>query len=181
MNNQLSTGKQRSVAGKQPDRNFFSTLFNLLDISKQADFQQMEPKIEVSENKNNIVVTAEIPGVNEKDIDLRISANGYLTISGEKKHESTEISANNGYFSEISYGRVSRTIPLPWDIAYEKASADYNNGILTITLPKTASGTNKQQKININTMSASKTSASKNKSATSPAPTTPKRGRRKNK
>jgi HSP20 family protein len=57
----------------------------MFEMPSTIEFQNMEPKIEVSENKKNIMVTAELPGVNEQDIDLEISTNGYLTISGEKK------------------------------------------------------------------------------------------------
>ncbi len=152
MQNQVSTTNKQATpnVARPQERNFFSTLLNLLDIPRQNDLHRMEPKIEVSENKKNVLVTAEIPGVNENDIELEISTNGYLTISGEKKHENTELSTNGGYFSEISYGRVSRTIPLPWDLDYDKAFADYNNGILTVTLPKSNIEHGKRQKININ-------------------------------
>ena len=162
MNNQLSTNKTQSLSNPSHEHNFFNSLFNLLDISRHYDITHMEPKIEVTENKNNVIVTAEIPGVEASDIDLSISSNGYLTISGEKKHENTSVSATDGYFSEISYGRVSRTIPLPWDITYEKATADYNNGILTVTLPKNQTNQIKQ-KINITNSSASKNKKNKTK------------------
>ena len=134
MQNQITTAQNKS---KIPaSQNFFTTLLNLLDAPYNSRIIQAEPKIEVSENKENVMVTAEIPGISEKDIELEISTNGYLTISGEKKHENTKYSTNGDYFSEISYGRVSRTIPLPWDLQYDKAFADYSNGVLTVTLPK---------------------------------------------
>ena len=148
MQNQISTSpKQTKIS---TGHNFFSTLLNLLDTPHTSQIIQIEPKIEVSENKENVLITAEIPGISEKDIELEISANGYLTISGEKKHENTKYSTNGGYFSEISYGRISRTVPLPWDLQYDKAFADYNNGVLTVTLPKSTPDRSKTKKININ-------------------------------
>ena len=148
MQNQVTNTQNK--ARIPTSHNFFTTLLNLLETSHSNNFIQQEPKIEVSENKENVLVTAEIPGISEKDIEVDISANGYLTISGEKKHENTEYSKNGGYFSEISYGRVSRTIPLPWDLQYDKAFADYNNGILTVTFPKSAPDRSMRKKININ-------------------------------
>ena len=148
MQNQISsTQNQSKVPASQ---NFFSTLLNLLDHPNNASIIYSEPKIEVSENKENVMVTAEIPGISEKDIELEISTNGYLTISGEKKHENTKYSSNGGYFSEISYGRISRTVPLPWDLQYDKAVADYKNGVLTVTFPKTNADMSSRKKITIN-------------------------------
>lgn len=148
MQNQITNTSNRS---KIPtSQNFFTTLLNLLDTPYNSGIIQAEPKIEVSENKENVMVTAEIPGISEKDIELEISTNGYLTISGEKKHENTKYSTNGGYFSEISYGRVSRTVPLPWDLQYDKAFADYNNGVLTVTFPKATPDRSLKKKININ-------------------------------
>ena len=148
MQNQITTQNNRT---KIPtSQNFFTTLLNLLDNPYNGGIIQAEPKIEVSENKENVMVTAEIPGISEKDIELEISTNGYLTISGEKKHENTKYSTNGGYFSEISYGRVSRTVPLPWDLQYDKAFADYNNGVLTVTFPKANTDKSLRKKISIN-------------------------------
>ena len=92
MQNQITNTQNKS---KIPtSQNFFTTLLNLLDTPQNNNIIQMEPKIEVSENKENVMVTAEIPGISEKDIELEISTNGYLTISGEKKHENTKYSTN---------------------------------------------------------------------------------------
>ncbi|MBE6453442.1 MAG: Hsp20/alpha crystallin family protein [Alphaproteobacteria bacterium] len=158
MQNQVTDTQKRSATPQRlNEHNFISSLFHALEFP-----QHMEPKIEVSENKNNVMITAELPGVDEKDIDLEISANGYLTISGEKRNEQTT-STNGGYFSEISYGHVSRTIPLPWDIEYNKATANYNNGILSITLPKSNADKNKRQKINIKKTSTKKRNKAQNK------------------
>lgn len=150
MQNQLQANQSSK---KQPSTHhtthpFLSHFFNMFDLPYSSELQNMEPKIEVYETKNNVMVTAELPGVNENDIDLEISTNGYLTISGEKRHENTEIS-KGGYFSEISYGHIRRTIPLPWELEYSKASAEYNNGILTVSIPKTGKEQNTKRKISV--------------------------------
>ena len=71
--------------------------------AESAAFKNMEPKIEVAENENDVTVCAELPGISEKDVDLEISSDGYLTLSGEKRQEKKEHSKGS-YFSEISYG-----------------------------------------------------------------------------
>ena len=146
MNNQPATTEHTNLTAAK--HNFMSSLFNMFGLHPHNDFALLEPKIEVAENKNNVTVTAEMPGIEQNDIDLEISANGYLTISGEKRHEDASAS-KDGYFSEIAYGSFSRTIPLPWDLEYSKASADYANGVLCVTIPKTKLEQTARQKINV--------------------------------
>ena len=76
---------------------------------------------------------------------FEISSDGYITISGEKKEEHH----NGKYFSEISYGSFSRTIPLPTDLKFDNAKADFENGTLTITVPKAEPIESKKKKIEI--------------------------------
>ncbi len=80
------------------------------------------------------MVTAELPGVEEKDLDISI-AERYLTIKGEKKHES-KTKEKDYHVSERSYGSFRRTLPLPYAPAADKIKADFDKGILTINLPK---------------------------------------------
>lgn len=129
-------------------KSFLNHFWNMLDFSNHGESNELQPKIEVSENNNDVTVTAEMPGVNEKDIDLQISSDGYLTLCGEKK-ESNERNEKGNYFSEIYYGSFKRTIPLPWDLDYDKADAQYNDGILTIAIPKTQNERTKMKKINV--------------------------------
>jgi HSP20 family protein len=79
---------------------------------------------------------------------LKVSADGYLSISGEKKNESEENTKDN-YFSEISYGMFRRTIQLPWDLDYEATTARYNNGVLTVSIPKSQTEKQKFKKISV--------------------------------
>ena len=77
---------------------------NWLDLPEEKNFiAKNEPKIEVRENEKEVTVRAEMPGMKEEDIDLELSSDGYLTISGEKKQEHRE-EHKGSYFSEISYG-----------------------------------------------------------------------------
>ena len=132
-------------------KNFLHRFWNMVDMPQTADIADLSPKIEVAENKEAVTVSAELPGMEAKDIDLQISSDGYLTISGEKKC-STEHNDRDNYFSEIYYGTVKRTIPLPWDLDYNKADAKYNDGLLSIAIPKTQTEKAKVKKISVNKM-----------------------------
>jgi HSP20 family protein len=90
--------------------------------------------IDLSENEDQVTVKAVIPGVNAEDVDISVSEN-VLTIKGESRSE-MKTEKENYYRREIRYGSFSRSIPLPTRVDYEKAGADFNDGILTVTLPK---------------------------------------------
>ena len=127
---------------------FFGNWFNLPTLSDKADYKTIEPKIEITETDNAMQIMAEVPGVAEKDMEIEISNDGYLTISGEKKSERKE--KNKGsYFTEISYGTFKRTIPLPMDLKFEEAVADFDNGLVNVTIPKTSENQKKKRKIAI--------------------------------
>ena len=128
-------------------RSLMNQFWNFLDNSN-SDFMELSPKIQVTEDKDAVKVTAEIPGIDEKDIDLKISADGMLSIGGEKKNKSEE-SIKDNYFSEISYGTFKRTIQLPWDLDYESTTAHYNNGVLTVSIPKSQNEKHKFKKISV--------------------------------
>ena len=95
------------------------------------------PQIDVDETEKEVRITAELPGLDEKDVSLEI-ANGVLSISGEKKSESEDKARR---FSERYYGRFERRIPLE-DVDEDKVSAAFKNGVLTITVPKSAEAKN---------------------------------------
>ena len=109
----------------------------------------LEPDIEVRDNPKEITVSAELPGLAPQDIDIQVSDEGYLTISGEKKHQ-TEEKGEGFYFSERSYGMFQRVVNLPSDeINRDKITAEFENGVLNISLPKLESAKKKVKKINI--------------------------------
>jgi HSP20 family protein len=103
------------------------------------------PNIEVSETAKEVKVTAELPGLEESDVDIEL-VNGVLTVRGEKK---TETEDKDRRFSERSYGRFERRIPVD-DIDEDKVTASFRNGVLTVTLPKTATATADVKRIAIN-------------------------------
>lgn len=137
-----------SVPAQNEFKHFLNHFWNMVDFPHHHKTSELEPKIEVSENKDAVTVSAELPGIDAKDIDLQISSDGYLTISGEKKTTKEHNNTDN-YFSEIYYGMVKRTIPLPWDLDYNKADAKYNDGIVSIEIPKTQVEKAKVKKINV--------------------------------
>ncbi len=91
------------------------------------------PNIEVKEKDNNLIVCAELPGVKKEDVKLEVTDEG-LVIQGERKRE--EEQRERGYYrSERSYGRFYRLIPLPDEAKAEEAKAQFNNGVLEVTIP----------------------------------------------
>jgi HSP20 family protein len=103
------------------------------------------PNIEVSETDKEINVIAELPGLEEKDVEVKLS-DGVLAIKGEKK---TEMEDEGRVFSERYYGRFERRIPVE-DIAEDKVSASFRNGVLTVTLPKLPEAQRQAKRIPIN-------------------------------
>ena len=94
------------------------------------------PQLEIDQHDDRIRVVAELPGVDENDVELTIE-DGVLSLSGEKRSERKD---ESGY-SERSYGRFERRIALPSNIDEEKCQADFRNGVLTVTLPRAAEKT----------------------------------------
>ncbi len=105
------------------------------------------PSLDVAETKNDIVVKAEVPGMDPKDIDISLS-NGILTIKGEKKQEREE-KEENYHLVERSYGSFTRSIQLPGEVQNDKINASYKNGVLKVTLPKSEDAKKKEIKIKV--------------------------------
>lgn len=100
-----------------------------------GDGMGFTPRVNVSENDTAIQVTAELPGIDPKDVDVTL-ARDMLTIRGEKKEEKKE-EKDNYYHMERTFGSFSRSIPLPAGVVNaDKIDANFKNGVLTITLPK---------------------------------------------
>jgi HSP20 family protein len=103
------------------------------------------PNVEVSETDQEVKVIAELPGLDEKDVEVELS-DGVLAIKGEKK---TETEDKDRLFSERYYGRFERRIPVE-DIEDEKVGASFRNGVLTVTLPKLPQPQRQAKRIPIN-------------------------------
>jgi HSP20 family protein len=103
------------------------------------------PQIDVDENDKELRVTAELPGLEEKDVNVEM-ANGVLSISGEKKSETED---KDRRFGERYYGRFERRIALE-DVDEGKAQASFKNGVLTVTVPKSGDAKQNVRRIPIN-------------------------------
>jgi len=104
------------------------------------------PRLELSETDKSVTVTAELPGLSEKDVQVEI-ANGVLSIRGEKKAERSD---DSKFVSERYYGSFEREISLE-GVEEDKAQADFKNGVLTVTLPKSVQSNRNVKRIAINT------------------------------
>jgi len=109
--------------------------------------REWTPFLDVSETKNNIVVKAEAPGIDPKDIDISLTGD-VLTIKGEKRQEKEE-KDENYHRVERSYGVFARSVRLPLEVQSDKIEASYKNGILKITLPKSEEAKKKEIKITV--------------------------------
>jgi len=105
------------------------------------------PSMDVAEIDENIVVTAELPGVKQEDVDVSVT-NDILTLKGEKKEEK-EVKEKNYHRIERSYGSFQRSVRLPAAVQADKAKAVYKDGVLNITIPKVEEAKPKQIKINV--------------------------------
>jgi HSP20 family protein len=110
-------------------------------------FSTFNPNVDVMEGDKEIVVSAELPGMDEKDIYVSIQKDA-LTIKGEKKAEREE-KGRDYYRMERSYGSFSRTIPLPAEVDMDKVEAQFKKGVLKVTLPKTADAVKESKKISV--------------------------------
>ena len=118
------------------------------------------PPVDVYEDEHGLRLKLEVPGIDEKDLDVRIE-NNVLTIRGERKFEKEE-KEENFHRIERRYGSFARSFTLPNTVDAEKVSAEYKNGVLELTLAKKAEAKPKQIKVNIGaqpTLEAKKSSS----------------------
>jgi HSP20 family protein len=105
------------------------------------------PRTDVAETTSALEVSIELPGLEREEVDVSLTDSA-LTIKGEKKREREE--SKKGYhLSERSYGSFYRSIPLPSGVDTDKASAEFKNGVLTVTLPKTQEALSHVKKIEV--------------------------------
>ncbi|MBP1875959.1 Spore protein SP21 [Ensifer adhaerens] len=105
------------------------------------------PPTDIAETESALEVSVELPGIDQKDVDVSLMDSA-LTIKGEKKSEQEE--SKKGYhLSERSYGSFYRSIPLPSGVDTDKANAQFKNGVLTVTVPKTKEALSRVRKIEV--------------------------------
>jgi HSP20 family protein len=114
------------------------------------------PAVDIYEDEHSINLTAELPGVDEKDLDIRVK-NGVLTISGERKMEHEE-KQENFHRIERAYGRFTRSFTLPPTVDTDNVKANFDSGILKITLAKREEAKPKQIQVQTGKMPMAKTS-----------------------
>jgi HSP20 family protein len=105
------------------------------------------PRVDVSETDSALEVEVELPGVDEKDVDVTLSDN-VLTIKGERKHEREE-KKKDFHLIERSYGHFARSIPLPYEVDTDAVKAKFSKGVLKVTLPKPPAAQAKARRIEV--------------------------------
>jgi HSP20 family protein len=123
-------------------------LYRDIDNLWRRDFGfAVTPAIDIVEKDDAYEVTAELPGLDAKNVDLQL-ADGVLTIKGEKKEEKEE-KTKDRYVSERRYGSFRRSLQVPTSVDADKIEASYKSGVLTVTLPKSAESQKQQKTIPI--------------------------------
>ena len=128
----------------------FNRLFNesFRNYPEESALTTWAPSVDIYETPNELVVKADLPDVNEKDIDVRVE-NNLLTIRGERKFEKS-VSEENYLRVERTYGSFSRSFSLPNTVNPEAIGAEYKNGVLTVKLPKREESKPRQVKVTVN-------------------------------
>lgn len=121
-------------------------LFEQMMPWEDGEFAFM-PSVEIDETPHEIHLQLEVPGLEAKDLDIEVSENS-VAIAGERKEES-KTEEKGMVRSEFHYGKFERVIPLSTSVQNDKVKADYKNGILTLTLPKSEEGKHKVVKVEV--------------------------------
>jgi HSP20 family protein len=123
------------------------------DVVRRADEESnltpWAPAVDIYETEHELVVQADLPDVNPQDLDIRVE-NNILTIRGERKFEN-KVNEENYLRVERSYGSFSRSFSLANSVNSEAIKADYQNGVLTLSIPKREEAKPKQIKVNVGT------------------------------
>lgn len=141
--NRLFDDLDRGWFGMLPSR----SLFDVEAIFPRDAMMDAAPVVDLVENEKSYQITAELPGMDEKDVELKIS-NGALTIKGEKKEEKEE-KGEDYYLSERRFGSFQRCFQVPENVDASKIEASFDKGLLKVTLPKTAEAKLAERKIPI--------------------------------
>lgn len=121
-------------------------------FSDESTLSSWAPPVDIYETKNKLVVKADLPAVDPNDLDIRVE-NNVLTIRGERKFEK-KVGEENYLRVECAYGAFSRSFSLASTVNPEAIKADYQNGVLTLNIPKREETKPKQIKVNVGTAAA---------------------------
>ena len=116
---------------------------------EESNLTPWAPEVDIYETENELVVKADLPDVNPQDLDIRVESN-ILTIRGERKFDK-KVNEDNYLRIERSYGSFSRSFSLANSVKSEAIKADYQNGVLTLSIPKREEAKPKQIKVNVTT------------------------------
>src|ERR1700723_35612 len=117
--------------------------------NQESNLTTWAPAVDIHENEHELVVKADLPGVEAKDLDIRVKDN-ILTIRGERRFEK-KVNEDNYLRVERAYGSFSRSFSLANTVNAEAIKADYQNGVLTLTIPKREEAKPKQIRVNVGT------------------------------
>jgi HSP20 family protein len=141
------SGRGDLTSFRQDMDRVFDRFFSGWSSPVSAEDCDWAPSVDVSESAKKVVVQAEVPGMDAKDIDIAITGD-ILTIRGERKQEKEE-KEENFHRIERSYGSFSRSIRLPAEVEKDKVDAAYKDGVLKITMKKTKKTTQKKIEIKV--------------------------------
>ena len=146
-------GKNRDpfASMRQQMDEFFEDMSSPFKLTRSEDNILLTPRIDVSETDKELRVTAELPGVEQKDLSVTLTGD-VLTIAGEKHSSSEEKSGDKEpvyHRVERSYGSFQRAMTVPYEIDPAKVEAKFKDGVLTVTLPKPAEVQRKSKQIEI--------------------------------
>ena len=138
----------RDVISNQRDfERFFREAFSPAASEGELSTRTWAPPVDIYENGDNLVLKAELPGINPDDVEIRVEDNT-LYLKGERKFEK-EVKEQNYHRVERSYGTFTRTFSLPNSIDSDKVAANFKDGVLTLTMPKKEEAKPKTIKINV--------------------------------
>jgi HSP20 family protein len=118
-------------------------------MGEESNLTPWAPEVDIYETENELVVKADLPDVNPQDLDIRVE-NNILTIRGERKFDK-KVNEDNYLRIERSYGSFSRSFSLANSVNSEAIKADYQNGVLMLSIPKREEAKPKQVKVNVAT------------------------------
>jgi HSP20 family protein len=125
----------------------------------ESNLTAWAPAVDITENEHGLTVKADLPGIDAKDLDIRVE-NNVLTIRGERKFEK-KVNEDNYLRVERAYGSFSRSFSLANTVNPEGIKADYQNGVLTLAIPKREEAKPKQIKVNVGTPAVAAAAAGK--------------------
>ncbi|CAN7573674.1 Hsp20/alpha crystallin family protein [Phenylobacterium sp. LjRoot225] len=149
-------GRDPFTAFRREMDQLFDTFFTPAEARSFASSDltaAVRPSVDVQETEQAYTVTAELPGIDQKDIELNLSDNT-LTLRGEKRTERNEEDGGRRY-SERSFGRFERIIPFPAEVDADQVEASCENGVLKVVLPKNAKARDKTRRIEVRGAGAS--------------------------